>query len=90
MTQGQLPPIRGIHWRPESYLEFVNSSNQPSASCFVFIDSLGESYQLNLDKKAEGVFCLFPATYKHMVYPFYTSDDARISISGNFGAASLQ
>ncbi|MGB1991818.1 MAG: hypothetical protein ACPHUO_06540, partial [Candidatus Poseidoniaceae archaeon] len=25
MTQGQLPPIRGLHWRPETPLQFLNS-----------------------------------------------------------------
>ena len=25
MTQGQLPPIRGIHWSPENPLKFITS-----------------------------------------------------------------
>jgi hypothetical protein len=27
---------------------------------------------------------MFSAKYNHLVYPFYTSDDYRITISGNF------
>ena len=36
-----------------------------------------------IDKSWEGVMILFPADTAHQVYPFYTSDDYRISISGN-------
>lgn len=31
----------------------------------------------------EGKICMFPSNLHHSVYPFYTSDDYRISISGN-------
>lgn len=34
-------------------------------------------------KKMEGYCVIFPAHLHHMVYPFYTSDEERISISGN-------
>ena len=38
---------------------------------------------LNVDKSYEGKIILFPADLAHAVYPFYTSDDYRITISGN-------
>ena len=40
-------------------------------------------YRIELDKSYEGELILFPANLQHCVYPFYTSDDTRISVSGN-------
>jgi len=42
------------------------------------------SHDLPVDKSYEKKLLLFPATMRHSVYPFYTSDDYRISVSGNF------
>ena len=36
-----------------------------------------------VDKKWNGMICLFPSKLNHQVYPFYTSDNYRITISGN-------
>jgi hypothetical protein len=41
-----------------------------------------------VDKEWEGKIALFPAKLNHLVYPFYTSDEPRISISGNIGFAT--
>jgi len=38
---------------------------------------------LKIDKTWEGTLIMFPAYMLHQVYPFYTSDDYRISIAGN-------
>lgn len=38
---------------------------------------------LPVDKSYEGKIIMFPSGLPHCVYPFYTSDDCRISISGN-------
>lgn len=57
------------------------------AGCFEFIytnilgDITGEL--LEIDKKMEGKIAFFPARLNHQVYPFYSSDDYRISVSGN-------
>ena len=40
-------------------------------------------HHLIVDKSKEGHFILFPSFMQHAVYPFYTSDEYRISISGN-------
>lgn len=32
----------------------------------------------------EGVMAVFPAQLRHAVYPFFTSDEDRVSVSGNF------
>ena len=42
-----------------------------------------EQQPINLSTGDEGKFVVFPSTLMHMVYPFYTSDEERISISGN-------
>tara|TARA_Y100000361_G_C11103988_1_gene313649 strand:+ start:86 stop:676 length:591 start_codon:yes stop_codon:yes gene_type:complete len=54
---------------------------------FFYSEPGGKIYQeaIPVDKKWEGKICLFPATLDHCVYPFYTSDEYRISISGNIG-----
>jgi len=46
---------------------------------------LGGIYQLviNVDKSFENKMLVFPASLYHMVYPFYTSNDYRITVSGN-------
>ena len=36
------------------------------------------------DTSMEGTLLIFPANLGHCVYPFYTSDEERISFSGNF------
>ena len=38
---------------------------------------------LPIDKKMEGYMAIFPSSLNHIVYPFYTSDDYRITLSGN-------
>lgn len=57
------------------------------AGCFEFTytDTIGSIINniIPVDKTWEGTLCIFPSKMKHAVYPFYTSDDYRISISGN-------
>ena len=36
-----------------------------------------------MEASDEGTMLFFPAMLKHQVYPFYNSDEDRISISGN-------
>jgi hypothetical protein len=53
---------------------------------FEFIYYNGErirSQSLGIDKTMEGYIALFPSSLIHQVYPFYTSDDYRITVSGN-------
>ena len=42
-----------------------------------------EQYAYYLDSSMEGLMLMFPSGTRHCVYPFYTSDENRISISGN-------
>jgi hypothetical protein len=66
----------------------VKYSNMPVAGAFSFLysDSLGEisSHIIPADITYESTLLIFPAKLKHCVYPFYTSDEYRISVSGNF------
>lgn len=41
---------------------------------------------LGVDKTKEGYIAVFPSELSHIVYPFYTSDEYRITISGNIVA----
>lgn len=62
-------------------------SHDPLAGAFSFTyqNCLGQivNFSIPVDRKMEGCLCLFPAELMHQVYPFYTSDEYRISISGN-------
>ena len=55
------------------------------AFLFTGLDGKIHSEALPVDNSWEGKCALFPAKLNHLVYPFYTSDDYRISISGNLG-----
>ena len=71
----------------ELSLSNSNNSNDPLNSTFnfYFINIFGSitSERLLIDKSWEGKLILFPSELRHEVFPFYTSDDYRISISGN-------
>ena len=53
---------------------------------FAYTGSLGgiKTHPIAADKKLENHMIFFPSTIMHSVYPFYTSDDYRISIAGNY------
>jgi hypothetical protein len=62
------------------------SKNQVSGMFqFHYTDILGNitGAGLPIDKKWEGQMLLFPSLLNHSVYPFYSSNDYRISIAGN-------
>jgi len=51
---------------------------------FLFNGSTGPKiHALNIDSSWNGNICIFPSKLHHMVYPFYSSDDPRITIAGN-------
>jgi hypothetical protein len=58
-----------------------------TTSCFQFlaINTMGQIYPhtLPVDKTWQGKIIMFPAKMMHTVYPFYTSDEYRISVAGN-------
>jgi hypothetical protein len=64
----------------------TTEKNRAGLFQFVYTDTLGKVGLLTLpvDKKWQGRICVFPAELNHQVYPFYSSDDVRVSIAGNF------
>lgn len=53
---------------------------------FHYTNVVGELFHYNIpaDKKYNGLAMIFPGSLSHSVLPFYSSDEFRISVSGNF------
>jgi hypothetical protein len=72
----------------ELSLPHVRNANTKAASQFYFLytNTLGNisAELIPVDRKMQNTLCLFPAKMIHGVHPFYTSDDYRITLSGNF------
>jgi hypothetical protein len=61
---------------------------------FSFVSASGitrsvSEYTIELSPEMNGYCCFFPSDLCHQVYPFYTSDKDRISISGNIAYRSI-
>lgn len=65
----------------------IRQSDYNYTSSFNFIYNNSKigviDYPILVNKAMENYICIFPSTLHHCVYPFYTSDDYRISFSGN-------
>lgn len=74
-------------YREESELDLCKNSKMkyPGTFSFYFPDQNGriEEHPIQLDPSYEKRIVVFPSSLSHCVYPFYTSDEYRISISGN-------
>lgn len=66
---------------------FTDPTKPSLNSCFSFIgNSSTESLSqipLPIDKRYNGYLAFFPSHLHHIVYPFYTSDEYRITVAGN-------
>jgi Putative 2OG-Fe(II) oxygenase len=51
--------------------------------CYLANDSRIRTKLLPVDQSYEGKIIMFPSTLTHCVYPFYNTEDTRISLSGN-------
>ena len=76
------------HWKEQHALPFSASSNNPTASDFSFVWSEKGTEEVSkrsftLCPEDEGRILFFPASLHHMVYPFYGTEEERITISGN-------
>ena len=76
------------HWKEQHALPFSANSNAPCASDFAFMWSEKDSnasipFNLRLSPEDEGRMLFFPATLQHLVYPFYGTEEERVTISGN-------
>jgi len=62
-------------------------ANSKFASTFQFsyLSIVGDQldHTIAVDKSMEGTLMMFPSNLKHCVYPFYTTENRRLSISGN-------
>lgn len=69
-------------------------SSTPKSGLFdiIYTDCLGavRTQSIPADKSYEGEIILFPSKLNHGVYPFYSSDHYRVSISGNISAELLK
>ena len=74
-------------WADEKELDFVKHSNTiEDVGNFVFCYATGRrilTETVRMKPDISGYMLLFPSWLDHIVYPFYTSDKERISISGN-------
>jgi len=66
----------------ELLLSNSRNSKNPRNSLFCFISELRD-HPIKVSKEMEGEIIIFDSHQSHVVYPFYTSDDYRISLSGN-------
>ena len=76
------------HWKEQHALPISAKSNSPQASDFLFVRSEKNSEicivdNFPLNSEDEGRMLFFPAWLSHMVYPFYGTEEERITISGN-------
>ena len=65
----------------------INSNyNAAGMFSFQYLDTVGSirTYNIPVDKSMENCVILFPSKFNHCVYPFFSSDGYRISVSGNF------
>jgi len=74
------------HWKEQHALPFSANSTVPSASNFAFL--LGQGHEVKainipLSPEDEGRILMFPAWLMHQVFPFYGTEEERITISGN-------
>jgi hypothetical protein len=74
----------------QSRIKYNASSERYKHGAFEFIYPAMEAnkmvvknFTVPTDKSMEGWVSIFPSDMGHMVYPFYTSDDYRITIAGN-------
>jgi len=69
----------------EYFPKTSNSESVASRLSFILNDPLGNIKGIiaNVDKSFEGKMLMFSSKMNHMVYPFYTSNEERITVSGN-------
>lgn len=76
-----------VVWVNIPYEHKIENPNGGTAGTFQFVyqSIIGTPLidSIKFTKEMEGTMIMFPASLIHCVYPFYTSDDVRISIAGN-------
>lgn len=70
--------------KEQEYFPNINKQVLNGSFEFVYPSVAGVStHVMDVNKTYEGRILIFPSTLKHQVYPFYTTEEYRISISGN-------
>jgi hypothetical protein len=76
-----------IPYKLEEEFKVYADTNGKHTSClsFAYTDTNGSVVDktCSVDESYLYKMLIFPAKLKHMVYPFYTSDEERITVSGN-------
>jgi hypothetical protein len=69
----------------DEFKKYKTKNNSTSLFSFNTMNAIGDlqPHKLHIDKSWEWTMAFFPARLPHSVNPFYTSDETRISISGN-------
>ena len=77
-------------WKEQHDLYFSKAHFHPCTSDFQFIWGEGnkvlgmvETLNLHLSSEDEGRLLFFPAWLVHQVFPFYGTEEDRITVSGN-------
>jgi len=81
------------HWREQHALPISANSTCPLASDFQFIMGHPQGhimpFNVPLSPEDEGRILFFPAWLNHQVFPFYGTEEKRITISGNIQLQNL-
>tara|TARA_B100000700_G_scaffold329105_1_gene449387 strand:- start:384 stop:1028 length:645 start_codon:yes stop_codon:yes gene_type:complete len=81
-------------WEEQSklpqFIDIMEGQRKPGNFEFEYIDTLGgvRNCGYNLSQEDEGTMLFFPARLRHCVYPFYETEEPRISIAGNLSYLS--
>tara|TARA_Y100000114_G_scaffold143851_1_gene151812 strand:+ start:18 stop:656 length:639 start_codon:yes stop_codon:yes gene_type:complete len=81
----KLPNREHDKWSRSSEKVWNKNTEKYYSFQFVYNSILGLTccHDFRLGKKDEGTMLLFPSNLQHLVFPFYSSDEKRISVSGN-------
>ncbi len=75
------------HWKEQHALPISANSNAPCASDFQFLIGEGQGpmspESFSLSPEDEGRMLFFPSWLMHQVFPFYGTEEERITVSGN-------
>ena len=75
------------HWKEQHELPMCVNSAIPCAGDFSFLlpdqNASIKLHKINLSPEYEGKMLFFPSSLTHQVYPFYGTEEERITISGN-------
>lgn len=67
-------------------LAFIKESNaSETVGNFFFFGRNLDKKMIIMNPSIEGFCAIFPSSYRHQVFPFYDSQEMRISVSGNLG-----